>query len=139
MSRYSLILLFTAFAMAATPALPASADPIDGSKALVCSTNQTHDCDSASACDDGDPDDVRVPSLFKIDFGKKTITTLDEDRRGEVTKISSITKTERTIVLQGAEGNRGWTLLIGKEAGDTVLTVSDEYAGFVVFGACARP
>ena len=134
-NRHSLLVLAGALALA----LPAEADPIDGSKPLVCSTNQTHDCDVEGACDNGDPDDVRAPDLFKIDFGKKEITTLDEDRRGEVTKAASIQKTERAIVLQGVEGNRGWTLLIGKESGDLVLTVSDEYAGFVVFGECARP
>lgn len=138
MSRYSLILLLTAFALA-HPALPASADPIDGSKTLICSTNQTHDCDVAGACDNGDPEDVRVPNLFTIDFGKKVITTLDEDRRGEVTKAASVQKTERAIVLQGVEGDRGWTLLIAKESGRLVFTASDEYAAFVVFGKCARP
>ena len=118
---------------------PALADPIDGSEPLVCSTNQGHDCDSEGSCDNGDPDDVRAPDLFKIDFRKKQITVLDEDRRGEVTKASSVEKTERTIVMQGVEGDRGWTLLIAKESGDLTLTTADEYAGFVVFGECARP
>ncbi len=120
-------------------ASPAASDPFDGSAALVCAYMQTYECNGESACQRGDADDVRIPDFIRIDFDKKTITALDEERRGETTTIRHIERSEGRIILQGVEGGRGWSLLLSEATGNTVLTVSDDQDAFVVFGECTRP
>ena len=120
-------------------ASPAASGPFDGSAALVCAYMQTYECNGEKKCQRGDADDVRIPDFVRIDFDKKTITALDEERRGETTTIRHIERTEGRIILQGVEGGRGWSLLLSEATGDTVLTVSDDQDAFVVFGECTRP
>lgn len=40
------------------------------------------------------------------------------------------------MILQGVEGGRAWSMVIGKETGKMSATVADDQVGFVVFGAC---
>ncbi len=120
-------------------AAPAWADSFDGSKPLVCAYMQTFECSGGSACKAGDADDVRIPDFVRVDFDDETITALDEERRGEKTKIRHRESSNGRLILQGVEGGRGWTLLLSESTGDTVLTVSGDQAAFVVFGECTRP
>jgi hypothetical protein len=125
--------------VAALAASPGFADPFDGSDALVCATMQTYECNGESECKPGDADDVRIPDFVRIDFDKKLITPLDEERRGEKTTIRHMERSEGRIILQGIEGGRGWSLLLSEATGNTVLTVSDDQDAFVAFGECTRP
>jgi hypothetical protein len=134
--RVKRLTLLLAGALAASPAL---ADPFDGSDALVCGYMQTYECNGESECKPGDADDVRIPDFVRIDFDKKTITALDEERRGEVTTIRHMERSEGRIILQGVEAGRGWSLLLSEATGNTVLTVSADQDAFVVFGECTRP
>lgn len=120
-------------------ASPVAAEPFDGSQTLVCAYMQTYECNGEDACKPGDADDVRIPDFVRVDFGKKTITALDEERRGETTSIRHVERTEGRVILQGVEGGRGWSLLLSEATGTTVLTVSDDQDAFVVFGECTRP
>jgi len=120
-------------------ASPAAADPFDGSAALICAYMQTYECNGEKKCQRGDADDVRIPDFIRIDFDKKIITALDEERRGETTTIRHIERSEGRIILQGVEAGRGWSLLLSETTGETVLTVSDDQDAFVVFGECTRP
>ena len=125
--------------VAVLAASPAFADPFDGSQALICATMQTFECDGESPCKPGDADDVRIPDFVRIDFDKKVITPLDEERRGEKTTIQRIERAEGRIILQGVEAGRGWSLLLSEATGNTVLTVSADQDAFVAFGECTRP
>ena len=43
------------------------------------------------------------------------------------------------MLLQGAEGDRGWTVVIHEDTGKMSGTVSADGEGFVIFGQCALP
>lgn len=128
-----------AFAVLALVALPAGADTFDGTEPFVCAHLESVECTSNRQCAHGSAHHVRIPSLVTVDVKRKKIVVLDEDRRGETTEIKSVTRGDGQLILQGSEGERGWTLLVRRDTGETVLTVSDGQAGFIVFGECATP
>ncbi len=118
---------------------PASAATFDGSTELICSFMEAIECDREGTCAEGEADDVLLADFVRIDFKKKQMTLLDEERRGETTAIQRIEKLEDRLMLQGIEGARGWSLTIAYDSGDTVLAVSGSGAAFVAFGECTRP
>ena len=97
------------------------------------------ECTSEGHCSQGDADDVSIADFMRIDFKKKRMLLLDEERRGETTAINRIEKLEDRLILQGIEATRGWSLSIDQETGDFVFTVSGQGSGFVVFGECTKP
>ena len=81
---------------------------------------------------------------IKTDLDYKRIVAtkgdlLDQERRGEATKIQRIEKPEGRVILQGVEGGRGWSLNLSQETGNIVMTVAGDGSGFVVFGECTLP
>ncbi len=118
---------------------PASAATFDGSTELICAFMEAIECDREGTCAEGEADDVVLADFVRIDFKKKQMTLLDEERRGETTAIQRIEKLEDRLVLQGIEGARGWSLSIAHGSGDTVLAVSGDGTAFVAFGECTKP
>lgn len=84
----------------------------------------------------GPPDlgDKERPTFFRLDAEKKELTLLaPESRRGEVTKLETVHRSEGVSVFSGVENNRGVTVVV---AGDGRLTLSIIADGVVwsVFG-----
>ncbi|MGE5801420.1 MAG: hypothetical protein ACM358_04120 [Gemmatimonadota bacterium] len=44
-----------------------------------------------------------------------------------------------SLVVQGGQGARGWTLVISEKTVRMSATISADGEGFVVFGACTIP
>ena len=118
---------------------PAWAATFDGSTELICAFMEAIECDRDGTCAEGQADDVVLADFVRVDFKKKQMTLLDEERRGESTAIQKIEKLDDRLMLQGIEGARGWSLSIDHESGDTVLAVSGDGTAFVAFGECTRP
>ncbi len=118
---------------------PAWAATFDGSTEVICAFMDAIECTSDGNCSQGDADDVSIADFMRIDFKKKRMLLLDEERRGETTAINRIEKLEDRLILQGIEATRGWSLSIDQETGDFVFTVSGQGSGFVVFGECTKP
>lgn len=118
---------------------PARAATFDGSRELLCAFMDTVECTEEGECIKGDADDVVMPDFVRINFEKQEIKLLDQERRGEATKIQRIEKPEGRVILQGIEGGRGWSLNLSQETGNIVMTVAGDGSGFVVFGECTEP
>lgn len=112
------------------PALAAAAD-FDGSKPLICSTMEAHDCSAGDNCARGLPDSVGAPQFLRIDFVKQIIMGPKRS-----TPIKSIIKDKDQLILQGVELNFGWTLAIDTETGALTSSIISHEAAVVVFGAC---
>jgi hypothetical protein len=70
-----------------------------------------------------------------VDFATQQLSGVVE---GE--KVASAIKNQQqldgTLILQGTENGRGWSMAINEKSGEMTLTVSGDQVGFVVFGAC---
>ena len=127
MMRFNLKFLAAALCIAAAPALAAD---FDGSKALICSTIETHDCAAGTTCERGLAEDINVPQFIRLDFAKKTISA-----RGRTSTIR-YARSGGMLVIQGFENNRAFSATISEQSGKLVAAIAADEAGYLIFGAC---
>jgi hypothetical protein len=108
----------------------------DGSVPLLCAVIEVFDCQGGGECQRGTAESVNLPQFLKINVQDKTLTTTGEGESKRSTPIKHLERTDDSLILQGVEGSRAWSMIIAKETGKTSATVSDDHVGFVVFGAC---
>jgi len=116
---------------------PAAAVDFDGSEKLLCVPVEVQECTVGKGCERTTVDDVNLPQFIRIDFKKKTLSGTAPDGDGETTAIQNVqTREGEKTILQGAEGQRAWSIVIDQTSGKMSASVSDNRTGFVVFGAC---
>ena len=106
--------------------------------ARICAFTRAVECNIDEGCMEWSLQEMNLPRFIKIDFGAKTIISLDKNVQRENTKISTIEQLGGMTILQGIE-QRGWSMELGNEDGFLTLTASGEDHGFVVFGHCLIP
>jgi hypothetical protein len=104
----------------------------------ICALTKAIECNRDEGCIEWSLQEMNLPRFIKIDFGAKTIISLDKTIRPENTKISSIEKLGDMTVLQGIE-QRGWSMELDNDDGFLTLTASGEGHGYIVFGSCLVP
>ena len=55
------------------------------------------------------------------------------------TKIRNLERLDNSLILQGIQNGRAWSMIINVTTGKVTLSASDEQAGFAIFGACTLP
>lgn len=116
---------------------PAGAADFDGSAPLFCAFSKAEECQPKSACEQVLPEEVGLPTFFRIDFKNKLISATQEGKT-RTTEIKSLYQADGKLILQGYEA-RSWSLVIGAETGRMALAVAGEDDGFVLFGTCMVP
>ena len=116
-------------------ALAAAASDFDGSKTLLCAPGEAVECMPRGDCQQRSPDEVGIPRFITVDFRGKRLS--GNTANGEQhTPIQNVRSVDGKQILQGAEGGRGWSLVIDEQTGDMSAAVADQSAGFLLFGAC---
>ena len=121
---------------------PSDAAQAEKEGVLICASSHSVECDgSDQECHQGPSDTINFPQFFRIDLSAREIHVLDHERRGEVTKITHVARSESRgwTVLQGMEEGRPWSLLLTEQTGRFSLVVNEDDAAFNVFGACTSP
>jgi hypothetical protein len=104
----------------------------------ICALTTAFECTSESGCNEVSLEDMALPRFVKIDLKAKRLESLDKKVNREPTKIATITRLEEMTILQGTE-QRGWSIALGDNSGDLMLSVSGDGEGLVVFGSCVKP
>jgi hypothetical protein len=65
---------------------------------------------------------------------QKTIASTGVESRQAA--IQRLEHADGRLVLQGGQGGRSWSMVIGEETGQMSASVVDDEVGFVIFGAC---
>ncbi|MGB5689097.1 MAG: hypothetical protein WBM45_07450 [Woeseiaceae bacterium] len=114
----------------------AYADPLTGVNKFVCATSQVQICLEGDTCYSTSAWEIGVPDFVVIDLKKSLISTTKSSGEDRSTKFSTVVNDEGTIVLQGMEGGRAFSLVIDEATG--FLTAAVARDGFVVsvFGVC---
>lgn len=115
----------------------ALAAPFDGTKPLVCGVFQSVACDETGDCEAGKAGEFNLPQLLRVDFAGKKLGTA---RQGGGERVSSIRHQDSvgsSLILQGGEEERGWSMVIDQETGQMTGSVIGDGLGFLVFGSCA--
>lgn len=114
----------------------ASAGDFDGSKTLLCSPGDARECSAEGNCNHVSVDAINIPRFITIDFKDKKLSGVDADAEQETTAIQNMKTGNGKTIIQGAEHERAWSIVIDEASGRMSATVSDNHAGFVIFGAC---
>ena len=124
--------------MSIAPRQAEAAGKYDGSVPMICSASAVTECESGRRCQPRRAEHVNLPSLFRVDAKAMKVRNLEAEQ-GRESPIRNIDHANGAMVLQGADADRGWTVVIHEETGRMTATVSGDGEGFVVFGQCGLP
>ena len=113
------------------PAGLAIAADFDGSKPLLCASQQVADVTGPRSVATGMPEEMGAPSFMRIDFQKKTISGPKR-----ITPIRTLDRDDERMLLQGTELGMGWTLAVAAQDGKMSGSLVDEGGAIVIFGSC---
>ncbi len=103
---------------------------------FTCALTKAFECLPDDGCTAWSIDEMALPRFVRIDLKSKTITSLDKVMPRN-SKIASIDRLERVIVLHGTE-MRGWSIALGEDSNEVTLSASGDGEGFIVFGYCMK-
>lgn len=121
----SLVLLLVAGA--------AFADDFDGKHALVCALSDAAECDLAALCDKVTREEIELPDSFQVDFKAKLLRSTDGQRSSP---IRSIEASEVTLIVQGSQNGRGWSMVVERASGRMSGTITEAAGAFMLAGSC---
>ena len=126
-------LMLASFAFGVAPR-PAAAAPFDGSAPMLCAAITVMDCDPKGECSRRLPEEVNLPTFVRVDVPGRTLASPDGSKTAEV---KSVTRLDGSLILQGAQNGRGWTLAVVEETGKMSAAIADGEDAFAIYGACA--
>jgi hypothetical protein len=124
--------------MCAAPDRANAASKYDGSAPLLCAATVVTECAAEGRCQRRSAESVNLPALFRVDAKRMKVHNL-ETEKGRESPIQNVAHANGKLVVSGADGERGWTLVIHEDTGKMSAVVSGDGEGFVVFGHCALP
>jgi hypothetical protein len=124
--------------MCSAPGRADAAGKYDGSAPLLCAALTVTECEADGSCQRRSAEKVNLPSLFRVDAKAMKVRNL-ETEKGRESPIQSVAHANGKLVVSGADGERGWIVVIHEDTGKMSAVVSGDGEGFVVFGHCALP
>ena len=118
-----------------------AAGKFDGSAPVICGTTAVTECGADGRCQRGTATDVNFPAIFQVDAVGKKLKNLHANPgpQGAESAIRNVDHANGKMILSGAEGERGWSVLIHENTGKMSAAVAGDEEGFVIFGQCALP
>jgi hypothetical protein len=116
-----------------TPLQLSAAGKYDGSVPLVCVPLAVTECGAKGECQKGTPQSVNLPQFFSVDFKTMTIRAVEENRESA---IKTVDRVHGKMILQGVQGQLGWTMIIAEDSGQMSATIAGAIEGYIIFGSC---
>ena len=118
-----------------------AAGKFDGSAPVICGTTAVTECGADGRCQRGTATDVNFPAIFQVDAAGRKLKNLQAStgQQGAESSIRNVDHANGKMILSGAEGERGWSVLIHESTGQMSAAVAGDGEGFVIFGQCALP
>jgi len=114
----------------------AHADPLTGVNRFVCSAVQSQICLEGDTCYSASPWELGVPDFVVIDLKKNMISTTKSSGDERSTKFNRVSNDDGTIVLQGIQNGRAFSLVIDDATGLMSSAIVRDGIVVNVFGAC---
>ena len=102
---------------------------------LLCAITKVIECDSQGKCVDLAVAEAGLPDFITIDLETKTLAEATPEG-GRESSFSTSSSVEGQTILAGVDGLRGWSAVLSDHNRRLSASISDELAGFVVFGVC---
>ena len=110
---------------------------LDGTSPFLCAVVQALECSPDGTCERRGPSDINLPQFMKIDPKAKVIAATEPG--GRSAPVHDLTTVDGKLVMHGGQQGRGWSAVIVGDTGKMSVSIVDEGATFVVFGACTAP
>jgi hypothetical protein len=117
------------------PAQVATAGQHDGSAPLTCVPLAVTECGAEGECQKGTPQSVNLPQFFNVDLKAMTVRAVQENRESA---INTVNRVNGKMILQGVQGQLGWTLIIAEDSGQMAATIAGAIEGYIIFGSCTQ-
>jgi len=114
----------------------ASAAGFDGTTNLVCAAIDVVGCSNGPGCMEGRASSFDLPEFMFVDFQNKQVRATKESGHKQVSPIKNLEATEKQVILQGVENDRGWSAAIDRKTGKMTVISAGSDVSFMVFGAC---
>jgi hypothetical protein len=125
--------LWASVALALSIGTAAAAEQFDGSVPLACMPLKGHDClPTADSCKPLKRESDKVID-FGVDVAKKQVRS---PFRTSLLPIQRSTQNKESVVLQGADLQFAWSMVINRTSGAMTLTIADRKGAYIVFGQC---
>jgi hypothetical protein len=112
------------------------ADDIRGQDRILCSASQATLCDDEGGCKASTPWSLNIPAFIEIDLKDKTFSTTKASGENRSSPVRSIVREGGLLILQGIEGGRAFSFVIGEAEGLASIAVARDGSIVTVFGAC---
>lgn len=113
-----------------------AAETFDGSKTLLCASVETVECGPQADCKYGTADSLGFPQFLEIDTQKKRISATRPDGTILNAVVTSVSRLDDRLALQGIENSLGWSISINRTTGRMAVAIAGDQVIFSVFGAC---
>jgi hypothetical protein len=111
----------------------ARAEGLDGSLPLACDLSKAAQCDGDAVCSSVEFAAIDLPPVFHVDFEGGKLASEDGTRTSPIAARELL---DATLVLQGHQNGRGWTMAIDRATGHLSATIADAEGAIVLGGAC---
>jgi len=128
------IFAMTVLILLAAPLL--LADDLTGANKLLCTSVEATSCRDDGDCVTDNPWNFNVPQFIEVDLTAKMLRTTKAADEARQSPITSLTRADGIIVLQGLELGRAFSLVINEKSGRLSAAVARDGITVGVFGAC---
>jgi hypothetical protein len=115
------------------PPQAAAASKYDGSVPLLCVPLSVTECGAEGECQKSTPQSVNLPQFFRVDLKTMTLRAVEENRESA---IKNVDRMNGHMILQGVQGQLGWTMVISEDVGQMSATIAGAGEGYLIFGTC---
>ena len=117
---------------------PAIAE-LDTSSSLLCSVINVAEYSLEEDCFEGTAETFDLPQFVRIDLQNNIISEVGVNTTQRKSKITNLKRVDNSLIMQGIENGRSWSVIVDRETGKMSATASEARVGFVIFGACTSP
>lgn len=113
-----------------------AAGKFDGAVPMLCVPTVVTECGADGDCRRGTAASVNLPEFLKVDLKGMKVYAEGTGRESAVRNLEHL---NGTLIVQGGQNGRAWSMTIAEETGRMSSTISTETEGFIIFGACTVP
>src|SRR5258705_4224405 len=114
-------MLLAASGLCLAPSPAGAVGKHDGSAPLLCVPIGVTECGAEGECKRGTAESVNLPQFIRVDVKAMTIRSEEQKRESPIKTVDHM---DGKLILQGTQGQRGWTLLIAEDTGQLSATVA---------------
>jgi hypothetical protein len=119
-------------------ALPAwaAADDLKGQDRILCTAVQATVCTTDGDCTIEAPWNLNIPQFIEVNLKDKTASTTRASGENRSSPLSTVSREDGLIVIQGVEAARAFSFVITEDTGFASIAVARQNLTVSVFGAC---